>query len=138
MYEYQHLQKIDIIGIIKTELPKTEYISFKRTVKMNNTMTLTLVKYALGVVIILLLVFIIAVITPKIAAFIDKKRNKASIPDEDIEYINPKDYTVKDPYGKGEKLEGFDPNYKIYNEDIYGFNRKNKSTKTNSNNDKEN
>ena len=100
---------------------------------MNNTMILTLVKYALGVIVILLLVFIIAVITPKLASLIDKRRK--NLPDIE-ESIDPKEYTVKDPYGKGEKLDGFDPNYKIYNEDIYGFNKK--STKTNSKNDKEN
>ena len=105
---------------------------------MNNTMLLTLVKYAVGVIIILLLVFLIAVITPKLAELIDKKRNRFSDFDADAETIDPKDYTVKDPYGKGERLDGFDPNYKIYNEDIYGFNRKNKSTKTNSKDDKEN
>ena len=90
-------------------------------------MILTLVKYALFVIVILLLVFMIAVITPKLAAFIDKGRKNASHNDE---YIDPEDYTVKDPYGKGEKLDGFDPNYKIYNEDIYGFNRKNKTDKS--------
>ncbi len=103
---------------------------------MNSTMIFTLVKYALGVIVILLLVFIIAVITPKLAAFIDKRRKNSSNQYDNDEYINPKDYTVMDPYGKSEKPEGFDPNYKIYNEDIYGFNRK--SAKTNSNNDKEN
>lgn len=99
---------------------------------MDKTIVMTLIKYAGGVIVILLLVFLIAVITPKLAAFIDKRRKNTPSPSEGAEYIDPKDYTVKDPYGKGEKLEGFDPNYKIYNEDIYGFNRKNKSKNTNS------
>lgn len=98
-------------------------------------MALVLAKYACGVIILLLLVFLIAVITPKLAAFIDKRRKNAPDPSEGGEYIDPKDYTVKDPYGKGEKLEGFDPNYKIYNEDIYGFNRKNKNKNTGSKED---
>ncbi len=96
---------------------------------MNSTMVLTLVKYASSVIIILLLVFIIAVITPKLAAFIDKRRKNTPDSTDGNEYINPEDYTVKDPYGKGERLKDFDPNYKIYNEDIYGFNRKNNSEK---------
>ena len=96
---------------------------------MNSTMTITLLKYALGVVVILLLVFLIAVITPKLAALIDKRRKNPPDPSDAGEYINPEDYTVKDPYGKGEKIDDFDPNYKIYNEDIYGFNRKNKNSK---------
>lgn len=95
-------------------------------------MALVLAKYACGVIILLLLVFLIAVITPKLAAFIDKRRKNAPEPYEGGDYIDAKDYTVKDPYGKSEKLEGFDPNYKIYNEDIYGFNRKNKDKKTGS------
>lgn len=103
---------------------------------MDKTIVMTLVKYAGGVIVILLLVFLIAVITPRLAAFIDKRRKNAPSPSEGVEYIDPKDYTVKDPYGKGEKLEGFDPNYKIYNEDIYGFNRKNQSKNTNSEDDK--
>lgn len=96
---------------------------------MNSTMVLTLIKYAIGVIVILFLVFIIAVITPKLAEFIDKRRKNAPDSPDGDEYINPEDYTVKDPYGKGERLKDFDPNYKIYNEDIYGFNRKNKSEK---------
>lgn len=98
---------------------------------MNSTMTLTLVKYAAGVIVILLIVFLIAVITPKLAGFIDKRRKASDISDS-AECIDPKDYTVLDPYEKGDKPEGFDPNYKIYNEDIYGFNRKRKSLKTKS------
>ena len=85
----------------------------------------------MGVVVILLLVFLIAVITPKLAALIDKRRKNPTDPSDAGEYINPEVYTVKDPYGKGEKIDGFDPNYKIYNEDIYGFNRKNKTSKEN-------
>lgn len=96
---------------------------------MNSTMTITLVKYALGVIVILLLVFLIAVITPKLAALIDKRRKNAPNISDSGENIDPKDYNVTDPYGIGEKLEDFDPNYKIYNEDIYGFNKKNKSSK---------
>ena len=92
-------------------------------------MFLTLVKYAIGVIVILLLVFIIAVITPKLAALIDKRRKSTPDSPDGGEQIDPKNYTVKDPYGKGERLKDFDPNYKIYNEDIYGFNRKNNSEK---------
>lgn len=93
---------------------------------MDKTMVITLIKYAGGVIAILLLVFLIAVITPKLAAFIDKRRKNTPSPSEGGDYIDPKNYTVKDPYGKGEQLEDFDPNYKIYNEDIYGFNKKTK------------
>ena len=107
---------------------------------MNSTMTLTLVKYALGVIVILLLVFLIAVITPKLAALIDKGKKNSSDSSNDKGYIDPKDYTVKDPYEKSEKLDGFDPNYKIYNEDIYGFKRKSQDEKIKSddNDNKEN
>lgn len=103
---------------------------------MDKTLVITLLKYAGGVTAILLLVFLIALFTPKLASFIDKRRKNAPSPSEGAEYINPKDYTVKDPYGKGEKLEGFDSNYKIYNEDIYGFNRKSRLKNINSKNDK--
>ncbi len=102
---------------------------------MDKELIIMLLKYAGWVIAILFAVFIIAIVTPKLAALIDKKRHFPSRLEKG-ENIEPKDYKVKDPYGAGEKLEDFDPNYKIYNEDIYGFKRKNHN-KSESKNDKQ-
>lgn len=64
------------------------------------------------------LIMLVAVLTPKIARLIDKNR-KASSP-ERVDEVSPEEYTVGDPYGKQE-LEDYDLNYKIYNTDIYGW-----------------
>ncbi len=76
------------------------------------------------------LIFLASVATPYIAKKIDRKR----LPTGDAPKEKPesekaegtddaKDYEVHSLF-EGSKLDDFDPNYKIYNTDIYGFNNK--------------
>lgn len=75
---------------------------------------------------IMLLIFILAVLTPKMAAFIDNKILKKS-PDQsaaqspDPERVEEVD-DVQSPFGA--QITDEDLNYKIYNEDIYAIKRK--------------
>lgn len=54
-------------------------------------------------------------LTPIIAKKIDKNKDEP-IP----ERVDENEFTVKGPYDK-QTDEDFDPNYKIYNTDIYGM-----------------
>ncbi len=79
------------------------------------------------------LIFLAAVATPYIAKKIDKKKlPTGDMPKKDKE--NPDDGKSEDDdknsepkvqsLFEGSRIDGFDPNYKIYNTDIYGFNNK--------------
>ena len=89
---------------------------------MNRELLGKLADFGLSFAIIMALIVLACLVTPRIAKFIEKKnpriaeRNRKA----EEEYTSPEKYEVKDPYGKQETPEGFDPNYKIYNEDIYG------------------
>lgn len=72
---------------------------------------------------IMLVVFLVALLTPKLAKFFEKRSGGS--PERVEEDTSPEEYKVKGPYDAS-KLEDFDPNYKIYNTDIYapeGFGR---------------
>lgn len=95
--------------------------------------TITLIKYAVYMLILLGLVFLLAVLTPKIAKLFDKrKKNSGGESPSGVQEdnIKPEEYQVKGPYDKQETPEDFDPNYKIYNEDIYSFSKKKKNKKS--------
>ena len=81
----------------------------------------TLVQFVLAMAGIMGLIWVIAAITPFLARKIDERLKKPS--PERVEDSNDKteeEYKVKGLYDKSE-MENFDPNYKIYNTDIYGF-----------------
>lgn len=91
-------------------------------------MAFTLLKFALAMLAVMGLIMLAAVLTPKIAKLIDKNKTEPS-PERVEDNISPDEYKVVGPYDKQE-MQDFDPNYKIYNTDIYGFN-KNDKTKNN-------
>ncbi|MBP1573579.1 MAG: hypothetical protein J6A55_07230 [Oscillospiraceae bacterium] len=71
-------------------------------------------------VLVMVLIALAAVATPYIAKHIDKNR-KPSPPDEKKAEDGDGVHSI---FEKSE-LEDFDPNYKIYNTDIYGVEKKN-------------
>lgn len=71
-------------------------------------------------VLVMVLIALAAVATPYIAKHIDKNR-KPSPPDEKKAEDGDEVHSI---FEKSE-LEDFDPNYKIYNTDIYGVEKKN-------------
>lgn len=68
---------------------------------------------------IMTVVFLTAVVTPKIAKLFGKKEQQKDSPERVEDSLSPEEFEVKGPYDKN-NLEDFDPNYKIYNTDIYG------------------
>lgn len=73
-----------------------------------------LAAFAVKAVIVMALIALAAVATPHIAKFVDKRR-KPEEPKEDDEVRGIFDAS---------KENDFDPNYKIYNTDIYGVDKK--------------
>lgn len=73
-----------------------------------------LAAFAIKAVIVMALIALAAVATPHIAKFVDKHR-KPEEPKEDDEVRGIFDASKEDD---------FDPNYKIYNTDIYGVDKK--------------
>jgi hypothetical protein len=71
----------------------------------------------------MVLIVAACLVTPKIAKLIGKKYPQLLENPERVEDSakgrNPEEYEVKGPYDS-QKLDDFDPNYKIYNTDIYG------------------
>lgn len=82
---------------------------------MNTELALVLLKFAGTMLLIMGLVMLMAILTPVIAKKIDKNKDEP-IP----ERVDDSEYTVKGPYDKQSDGD-FDPNYKIYNTDIYGM-----------------
>ena len=78
---------------------------------MNKELVELLLKYMGGIVIVMGLILLACLLTPKIARKIEQNRSS--------EGADPKDYTVKGPFDP-QKLDEYDLNYKIYNKDIYG------------------
>lgn len=70
--------------------------------------------FAVKAVIVMALIALAAIATPYIAKFVDKHR-KPEKPKEDDEVRGMFDASKEDD---------FDPNYKIYNTDIYGVDKK--------------
>ena len=92
---------------------------------------LLLLKLAAGCVVIMTFIVIACLITPKIARFIEKRHPELAEKD-DPERVDgedtgndPENYKVQGIFDKSH-LDDWDPNYKIYNEDIYAFNFKKK------------
>lgn len=81
-----------------------------------------LIDFGIKVVVIMALIMLAAIATPYLAKIIDK--NKKPVPEKDENKDNPEEDGVKGVFEKS-KLDDFDPNYKIYNTDIYGVEKKN-------------
>lgn len=86
---------------------------------MNKELVDTLLELIAGSAFIMLFIVAACLVTPKIAKFIEKKYPNLKENENENKTDNPEDYKVQGPYDS-QKLEGWDPNYKIYNEDIYG------------------
>lgn len=79
---------------------------------MNSETLSLMIEFAVKAVVIMALIAFMAVITPKIAAFIQKRHPQIN------EKPKAPDDGVKGVYDK--QSEKYDLNYKIYNTDIYG------------------
>lgn len=93
----------------------------------------TLINVVMGCAFIMAFIVSACLVTPKLARLIEKKfpqmkesperveeSAKGHSPeDKSPEGNSPEEYTVKSIF-ESSKVEGFDPNYKIYNKDIYG------------------
>ncbi len=73
--------------------------------------------FGVSFAVIMILIVAACLVTPRIARAIEKRHPSLR---ENAKPQSPEDLEVRDPYEKQERPEGFDPNYKIYNEDIYG------------------
>jgi hypothetical protein len=82
----------------------------------------------IGCAVIMALIVIACLVTPKIAAWLEKKYPKLKEDPKDRKSQNPEDYKVNGIF-EASKLDDFDPNYKIYNKDIYGVDFKHGKTK---------
>ena len=94
----------------------------KEVTCLNKELLLLLLKLAAGCVVIMTFIVIACLITPKIARFIEKRHPELAEKD-DPERVDGEN-TGNDP--ENYKVDGWDPNYKIYNEDIYALNFKKK------------
>ena len=79
---------------------------------MDSEMISVMIEFLIKAVAIMAVIALMAVITPKIAAFIQKRHPEINEPPK------PPDDGVKGVYDK--QNEKYDLNYKIYNTDIYG------------------
>lgn len=80
-------------------------------------------KFAGGMLGIMLLVYLLAVLTPKAAAFVDKKilkKGDAPGPERVEEYVDEEAYSVKSVFGASETDEDLN---RLYKEDIYALNQ---------------
>lgn len=88
---------------------------------------LVLLKFGGAMLGIMAIICGVTVLTPHLAKFIDKRLEKHK-DEPNPERVDENEPTVKGPYDK-QVDEDFDPNYKIYNTDIYGFDRKKNNKK---------
>ncbi len=83
----------------------------------------TLLQVVVGCAVIMIFIAAACLITPKLAKLIEKKypqlKDSPERVGENAKGQDPEDYEVKGVF-EPSKLEDFDPNYKIYNKDIYG------------------
>ncbi len=86
---------------------------------VNKELVELLLKYMGGIVIVMGLILLACLLTPKIARKIEQNRSSEGEGENAPEGTDPKDYTVKGPFDP-QKLDEYDLNYKIYNKDIYG------------------
>ena len=95
----------------------------KEVTCLNKELLLLLLKLAAGCVVIMTFIVIACLITPKIARFIEKRHPELAEKDdpERVDGENtgndPENYKVQGIFDKSH-IDGWDPNYKIYNEDI--------------------
>ncbi|MCD7727763.1 MAG: hypothetical protein LUC25_02880 [Ruminococcus sp.] len=94
---------------------------------LDSELVKTLVQFALAMLGIMAAIAIVTLITPKLAAFIDKHRKKKPSP---FGVEGKEEDEVRGMFD-AQRDKDFDPNYKIYNEDIYGFNKKPKKERNN-------
>ena len=85
---------------------------------MNKELVILLLKFVGILAVIMGLILLCCVITPKLARRIEKNLPKDEEAGEE-EGVKPEDYTVQGPFDP-QKLDEYDLNYKIYNKDIYG------------------
>ena len=85
---------------------------------MNKELVILLLKFAGILAVIMGLILLCCVITPKLARKIEKNLPKDEKAGEE-NGTKPEDYTVQGPFDP-QKLDEYDLNYKIYNKDIYG------------------
>lgn len=90
---------------------------------MNLDYLIVILKFGGAMLGVMAIICGVTVLTPHLAKFIDKRLDKKK-DDPNPERVDEDEPTVKGPYDK-QVDEDFDPNYKIYNTDIYGFNKKN-------------
>ncbi len=84
---------------------------------MNNELIITLLKFFGAMVVIMAVIAFVTVLTPRLAKLIDRHRKNSKKP----LIVGDDENEAKGIYD-AQKEEDFDPNYKIYNEDIYGLN----------------
>lgn len=90
---------------------------------MNGELALTFLKFGAAMLVIMAVIAGVTLLTPRLARFIEKRRKDK--PDPFGVDGNDENKDVRGMFD-AQRDEDFDPNYKIYNEDIYGFNRKTK------------
>lgn len=90
---------------------------------LNSELVLTFIKFGAAMLLIMAVIAVVTILTPRLARFIEKRRKDKPDP-----FGVDSDDNIKEVRGMfdAQRDEDFDPNYKIYNEDIYGFNRKSK------------
>lgn len=94
---------------------------------MNKELVELLLKLLGNVAVIMIFIVLACLVTPKIAKWIEKKhsgvKDDPSSEGED-KSANAEEYEVKGIF-EASREEDWDPNYKIYNTDIYGVDFKN-------------
>ncbi len=106
---------------------------------MNTELLGKLGDLALSCVIVMAFIVLACLVTPKIARWIEKKNpqlaqriEKRGLGPERVDDTatgrDPQDYEAHSAF-EASKLDDFDPNYKIYNTDIYGVDFKKKKKK---------
>lgn len=84
---------------------------------MNKELVSTLLNLLIGCAFVMAFIVLACLITPKIARFLEKKFPK--LKEDPPERVDDNKDKVEGIYDSS-KLDDFDPNYKIYNTDIYG------------------
>ncbi|MBR1739262.1 MAG: hypothetical protein IJ737_03125 [Ruminococcus sp.] len=98
---------------------------------MNSELLAKMGELALSCVIIMGLIVLACLVTPRIARWIEKKNPElVKKIDPKPEERDPESYEAHSAF-EASKIEGFDPNYKIYHGDIYGWGLKKKDKSKN-------
>ncbi|MBQ2581921.1 MAG: hypothetical protein II574_09875 [Ruminococcus sp.] len=88
---------------------------------MNKELVVLLLKFAGVLVIVMGLILLCCVVTPRLARKIEKKlpQDEDDPESKSEDGVKPEDYEVQGMFDP-QKLDEYDLNYKIYNKDIYG------------------